>query len=91
MGKNKVTPYNDLEHNDVYIIREFDQNIDPKELMWHRDDEERLIETLEPTNWLIQFENKLPVLLNTPIFIPKHAWHRVIKRHGKLKIKIYKY
>ena len=36
-----MKPYTDLETTPQYIIREFDQNIDPIELMWHRDDEDR--------------------------------------------------
>jgi calcineurin-like phosphoesterase family protein len=34
-------PYTDIEVTDKYIIREFNENIDPIELMWHRDDESR--------------------------------------------------
>ncbi len=34
-----MKPYKDLEVADKYILREFSQNIDPIELMWHRDDE----------------------------------------------------
>ena len=30
-------PYVDLEINNKYVIREFSQNIDPIELMCHRD------------------------------------------------------
>jgi hypothetical protein len=33
-------PYTDIEVTDKYIIREFNENIDPIELMWHRDDED---------------------------------------------------
>ena len=40
-------PYRDLEVTDEYIIREFSQNIDPIELMWHRDDEDRIVEVLK--------------------------------------------
>ena len=35
-----MTPYTDIEVTDKYIIREFNENIDPIELMWHRDDED---------------------------------------------------
>ena len=42
-------PYKDLEVTDQYIIREFDENIDPIELLWHRDDEDRTIEILGET------------------------------------------
>ena len=83
-------PYTDVEITDDYIIREFGENIDPIELMWHRDDEDRTVEILEDTNWQIQLENKLPTSLKDRIFIPKHEWHRVIKGTGTLKLKIYK-
>jgi len=83
-------PYIDLLVTNEYIIREFDENIDPIELMWHRDDENRLIEVLEATDWKIQLDNELPLSMDKPIFIPRHAWHRVIKGTEKLKLKIYK-
>jgi calcineurin-like phosphoesterase family protein len=40
-------PYNDIEVTDKYIIREFNENIDPIELLWHRDDEARTVEILK--------------------------------------------
>ena len=83
-------PYIDLLITDEYIVREFDKDIDPIELMWHRDDENRLVEAIEPTDWLLQLDNELPSSMNKPIFIPRHAWHRVIKGTNKLKLKIYK-
>lgn len=85
-----MKPYTDLLVTDEYIIREFDENIDPIELMWHRDDENRLVEALEPTDWFIQLDNQLPVSMNQSIFIPRHMWHRVLKGTDKLKLKIYK-
>jgi len=83
-------PYTDLENNDFYIIREFDENIDPTELQWHRDDENRIVEIIGDTDWQVQLEDRLPTSLNKPIFIPRHTWHRAIKGSGKLRIKIYK-
>jgi hypothetical protein len=85
-----VKPYIDIEVTDQYIIREFTENIDPIELMWHRDDENRLVEIIGETDWQVQLENQLPTSLNQPIFIPKHEWHRVIKGTGTLKLKIHK-
>lgn len=64
-----MTPYTDIEVTDKYIIREFDENIDPIELMWHRDDEHRTIEIIGETNWKIQLDNNLPTSLNEQIFI----------------------
>ena len=84
-----MTPYTDIEVTDKYIIREFNENIDPIELMWHRDDEDRTIEILGETNWKLQLDNELPTSLNQPIFIPRHEWHRVIKGDGNLRLKIH--
>ena len=83
-------PYTDIEITDKYVIREFNENIDPIELMWHRDDENRTIEIIGETDWKLQLDNQLPTSINQPIFIQKHEWHRVIKGTGTLKLKIYK-
>ena len=82
-------PYRDLEINNKYIIREFGDNIDPIELMWHRDDEDRTIEIIGETDWAIQLDNNLPTSLNDRIFIKRHQWHRVIKGTGNLLLKIH--
>ncbi len=62
-------PYKDIEITDSYIIREFDENIDPIELLWHRDDESRIVEIIGKTNWKLQLDNQLPTSLNSRIFI----------------------
>lgn len=85
-----MRPYTDLEVTDEYIIREFCDNIDPIELLWHRDDEHRTIEIIGDTDWKLQLENQLPTSINQPIHIPRHEWHRVIKGTGTLKLKIHK-
>ena len=87
--KKVSNPYTDIEVTDKYIIREFNENIDPIELMWHRDDEDRTIEILGETNWKLQLDNELPTSLNKPIFIERHKWHRVIKGDGNLRLKIH--
>tara|TARA_R110000803_G_scaffold188933_1_gene251386 strand:+ start:37 stop:297 length:261 start_codon:yes stop_codon:yes gene_type:complete len=84
-----MTPYKDIEATDKYIIREFNENIDPIELLWHRDNEGRTIEILGETNWKLQIDNNLPTSLNKPIFIKRHQWHRVIKGSGNLTLKIH--
>jgi hypothetical protein len=85
-----MTPYTDIEVTDKYIIREFNENIDPIELLWHRDDQRRTIEILGETNWKLQLDNQLPTSLNQLIHIERHQWHRVIKGDGNLRLKIYK-
>jgi hypothetical protein len=86
-----MKPYTDLEITDKYIIREFDENVDPLELLWHRDLENRTVEIIGETDWKVQLENQLPTSINGPIFISKGEWHRLIKgTTGTLKLKIYK-
>ena len=88
-----MKPYIDLEVTDKFIVREFSQNIDPIELMWHRDNEDRHVEILEcGDGWCFQFENELPIDLKPELtfFIPVQQWHRVHKGEGNLKIKIWR-
>lgn len=85
-----MNPYKDLEVTDLYIIREFSEDIDPIELLWHRDDEDRIVEIQGETDWKFQLEDNLPTSINKPIFIPRGMYHRVIKGTGILTIKIFK-
>ena len=72
-------------------IRTFSKDVDPMDLIWHMDDEDRIITVLGKTNWQFQFEDQLPVPLDRPIFIKRHQWHRLIKGDGPLMISIYKH
>jgi hypothetical protein len=85
-----MNPYVNLEVTDEYIIREFNEDIDLIELMWHRDNEDRIVEALESTDWLVQLDDSLPIMLDKPIFIPKHMYHRTIKGTGSLLVRIKK-
>ncbi len=62
-------PYTDLEITEEYVIREFDENVDPIELLWHRDDEHRTLYLQGETDWMIQLEDELPTIFIPPIFI----------------------
>ena len=85
-----IDPYVNLETTDKHIIREFSDKTDIIDFMWHRDNEDRLVEALHDTDWQVQLDNELPISLNEPIFIPRHQYHRVIKGNGKLRVKINK-
>ncbi len=85
-----MTPYVNTEVNDKFTIREFNEDIDPTELLWHRDLQDRTVTVLEGEGWYFQRDNELPIELKeeVTIFIPALEWHRVIKGATKLKIKI---
>jgi len=85
-----MRPYTNLEITDKYIIREFNENIDPIELLWHRDLQDRTVEVLEGEGWYFQRDNELPLELKegVRIFVNKLEWHRVVKGNTTLKVKI---
>ena len=85
-----MRPYQEIKKESNTVVRHFDENIDPVELMWHRDQEDRIIEPVESTDWKFQLDNELPTLIDKPIFIPRYTWHRAIKGTGPLKVKITK-
>jgi hypothetical protein len=85
-----IDPYTNLEITDKHIIREFSDQTNIIEFMWHRDNEDRLVEALHDTDWQVQLDNELPTSLDKPIFIPRHHYHRVIKGNGNLRVKINK-
>ena len=58
--------------------------------MWHRDREDRIIESIGETDWLFQIDDELPKKIDGEIFIPKGVYHRIIKGSGNLKIKLQK-
>lgn len=83
-------PFNDEQINENTFIRVFSQDIDSHELVWHKDREDRIIQSIEPSSWKFQFDNQLPIDLDRTIFIPKETYHRLIKGDGELKLKLIK-
>ena len=71
------------------FIREFKQDTDSGDFMWHRDHENRIIESIGETDWMIQIDNELPKVIDK-VLIPMGVYHRVIKGTNDLKIKLKK-
>jgi hypothetical protein len=83
-------PFQETKLGDNTFIREFVQDTDSGEFMWHRDRESRIIESIDETDWLIQIDNELPKKIKGKIFIPMGVYHRLIKGTGDLKINLTK-
>ena len=83
-------PFQETKISDNTFIREFSQNTDSGEFMWHRDFESRVIESIGDTDWGIQLDNQLPIKIEGEVFIPMGVYHRLIKGTGDLKIKLVK-
>ena len=87
-----TNPYTNTPITQTSVIREFSSEVDPMELVWHQDKEDRTIEILEGNGWQLQRDNELPLALQEgdSIFIPMGQIHRVIKGNNNLKIQITK-
>ena len=71
-------------------LRVISERVDKKELVWHRDKKDRVVEVIQSDGWEFQMDNQLPIVLEKgkKIEIPKEVYHRVIKGDGDLIIKI---
>jgi len=83
-------PFQETRIADEVFIRKFSAELDRTELTWHRDDEDRIVEPVGQTDWLIQFENHIPRIITQPVFIPKGEWHRLLQGTGELTVQITK-
>ena len=82
-------PYSEKKENG-YTIREFSYDTPSFEFVWHRDKEDRWVESTHDTDWLFQLDNDIPrVLTKNKLFIPKETYHRLIKGTGDLVVKIW--
>ena len=75
---------------DGYHIRKFSESVETSELVWHRDKEDRIVESVSYTDWMIQIDNQLPIPLTERTLIPKGVYHRVIKGSGDLIVRVKK-
>jgi hypothetical protein len=83
-------PYIEEKIEESVVIRTFSADIDEMELKWHWDEEDREIEPIGENDWQFQFDNELPIEINTIIKIPMGQIHRVIKGTTDLKMRIKK-
>jgi hypothetical protein len=83
-------PFKETKIGDNTFIREFAQDTGSGEFMWHRDREDRIIESIDETDWMVQIDNELPKKIEGEVFIPMGIYHRLIKGTNNLKVKVIK-
>lgn len=91
-GGSMSLPFEEKLESETVFIRTFSQNTVSEEFVWHRDQEDRVIEVISGEGWKYQQENRLPIILikGIKINVPKLIWHRVIKGKGDLIIRVHK-
>jgi len=84
-----MEPYRD-DARDGFFIRQFDENVEQDELVWHRDHHSRHVDVLEGEGWQFQFDNHLPfkIVAGDHFTIKENEYHRLIKGSSKLKLRI---
>ena len=85
-----MLPFKEQIVSDNVFIREFKQDTDSGDYLWHRDREDRIIESIGETDWQVQLDDELPRVIKGEVFIPMGVYHRVIKGTGDLKIRLQK-
>lgn len=85
-----MQPYEQNQIDDNVFIRIFHKDTPEEDLKWHWDEEDRIIESLEDTDWLFQFDNDLPQPIKGQIYIPKGLIHRIIRGTGDFRVRVTK-
>ena len=89
VSEKEELPFNEKISGNVRE-RTFSENTDEMDLKWHWDEQDRIVTPLHKTDWMLQFDNELPVKLieGEEYFIPVGVYHRVIKGTGDLQLKV---
>ncbi len=89
VSEKEELPFNEKISGNVRE-RTFSENTDEMDLKWHWDEQDRIVTPLHKTDWMLQFDNELPVKLieGKEYFIPVGVYHRVIKGTGDLQLKV---
>ena len=83
-------PFKEAVISESLKIRLFDKSVSIDDLVWHRDENCRVIEVVSGSGWSFQRDNELPTSLKEgDVFnIEKESWHRLIKGEDDLVLMI---
>ena len=89
---NYYKPFEDFEkgiYSNVFT-RVFKEDIEDKQLIWHKDKKDRTVKVIYGTGWKLQYDNQLPFELETGqnYHIKKEEFHRLLKGNSELKLEI---
>lgn len=84
-----MKPYIDSYIDNKTFLRKF-EDVDEKDLIWHKDLCDREVQVLKVGKWSFQFDNQMPFVLKKGdiIQISKNQIHRLICHEGYLLLKI---
>lgn len=85
-----MLPYNDNLIVNNSFFREFSPEVEESQLVWHRDNCDRIVTVMSGENWKIQLDNELPkeLIPGKIFFIPKMVFHRIWRGEDMLRLRI---
>jgi len=86
-------PFKEKKIAENVFIRYFDHNVLSEELVWHQDQEDRVIEVIQSNDWYFQRDEEVPFKLveGMKFSIKKLDYHRLLRGKNDLIIKVTKY
>ena len=95
MLEDYYKPFEDFEKDIIKksFKRIFKQDIEDKQLIWHKDRKDRVVKVIYGTGWKLQHDNSLPIELEpgNNYHINKGEFHRLHKGNSELKVEIKEY
>lgn len=81
-------PFKQKQISANVFLREFNKDVNSKELIWHMDREDRYVTVKSGKGWELQLDNQVPEPLKEgeTYFIPKFTYHRIIKGSENLSL-----
>jgi len=82
--------YQDTAHHENRFLRFFRDDVDSKELVWHRDHNDRKVEVIKGNGWQFQYDNEMPKPIKEGdiLLIKAMEFHRLIKGKTELILRI---
>lgn len=82
----------DLPFIETGALRTFAEDVPKEELKWHWDEQDRVVTPTHDTDWMFQYDNKLPQEMANGVsfFIRAGEFHRLIKGAGSLTLNVLK-
>ena len=86
-------PFKEKKIAENVFLRYFDHNVLSEELVWHQDQEDRIIEVIQSNDWHFQRDEEVPFKLveGMKFSIKKLDYHRLLRGKNDLIIKVTKY
>jgi quercetin dioxygenase-like cupin family protein len=87
---NLNKPYSDNEINNNIFQRTFNVDVPEEEMVWHRDEKDRIVIVMLGEGWELQFDESLPIVMKQEdqFFIPAKTYHRIKRGNTRLTVRI---